>query len=87
MEVSARLVVEAGSIAYARVAIGGVANVPMRLRNIEAALEGAPATQETLAHAATRSTEGAKPLPMTHYKLDLVRASVLEALERCLHAR
>lgn len=85
VEVSVRLVVEDATVRLARVAIGGVANVPMRLPKVEAALEGAPATPASFERAAAVATEGAKPLPMTGYKVDLVRASVLEAIERAAH--
>jgi hypothetical protein len=37
-----------------------------------------------LLSAASRAADGATPLPMTAYKLDLLRATVLEALEHAL---
>jgi xanthine dehydrogenase YagS FAD-binding subunit len=82
VEVSVRLVAEGDSIGFARVAIGAVANVPLRLPRVEAALVGSPLTQATFERAADVATEGANPLPQTAYKVGLVRASVLEALEQ-----
>jgi xanthine dehydrogenase YagS FAD-binding subunit len=61
----------------ARVAVGGVANVPLRLENVERAImAGASATE-----AAEIATQGATPLPMTRYKVDVLRGAVLTALE------
>jgi xanthine dehydrogenase YagS FAD-binding subunit len=84
VEVLARLVVDGGVIRFARVSIGGVANVPLRLRHVEALLEGRGPSADTLARAADAAIERARPLPMTGYKVPLVRASVLETLERTL---
>ncbi len=84
VEVVARLAVTGGLITLARVAVGGVAPVPIRSLDVEAELAGAPATAVSLARAAERAAEGAAPLPQTGYKLDLIRGTVLAALERCL---
>lgn len=86
VEVLVRLVIEDGTITFARVAMGGVAPVPLRLPKVEAALAGKPADAETFAAAATLATEGAKPLPMTGYKLPLIEGTVLETLERASRA-
>lgn len=85
VEVLARLqVAEDDRIAGAWVAMGGVANTPLRLPKVEAALVGQPATAATLAAAAPLAAEGASPLPMTGYKVDLIPGTVLETLERAL---
>ncbi len=84
VEVSARLVVEEGEIRFARVAMGGVANVALRLEAVEAILEGSPATPETFEKAARVAADGANPLPMTAYKVDLIPGTVVETLERAL---
>lgn len=73
-----------GTIRRARVAVGGVAPVPLRLGGVERALNGAGAQPSTLAEASALAIEGARPLPMTGYKLTLVAATVLEALEQAL---
>ncbi len=52
--------------------------------DVEAALQGHAPEPELLARAAKLAREGAKPLPMTGYKLDLLEGCVLEALERAL---
>ncbi len=86
VEVLARVGVQGDAIAWAKVAVGGVAGVPLRLAAVEAALVGAPAQPEALTKAAKLARDGAEPLPMTGYKVDLLEASVLEALELALLA-
>jgi xanthine dehydrogenase YagS FAD-binding subunit len=86
VEALVRLVVDDGTVSFARVAIGGVAPVPLRLPKVEAALVGKAASGRALAEAAALATEGAEPLPMTGYKLALVEGTVLETLERASHA-
>jgi xanthine dehydrogenase YagS FAD-binding subunit len=81
-EVCARAVVSDGTFQLIRVAAGGIAPVPLRLSAVEAALHGAPATAATIANAAEQATAGAKPLPMTGYKLDLLVGVVRDVLER-----
>jgi xanthine dehydrogenase YagS FAD-binding subunit len=53
----------------------------------EAALEGKPAKAATIAEAGRQATSGAKPLPMTGYKLDLLSGLVRDLLERLAAAR
>jgi len=84
VEAIALLVVEDGQIRRARVVVGGVANIPLRLPAVEAALAGRPAAPETLAAAAERAADGATPLPETGYKARLLPATVLEVLERAV---
>ncbi|MCX4239910.1 FAD binding domain-containing protein [Paraliomyxa miuraensis] len=86
VEVLVRLVMDGDTVSLARVAMGGVAPVPLRLPEVEAALVGGPASAEALAKAAAIATKGATPLPMTGYKVDLVEGTVLETLERACHS-
>jgi xanthine dehydrogenase YagS FAD-binding subunit len=82
VEVCIRAVVSAGSFQYIRIAAGGIAPVPLRLTAAEAVLQGKPANAATIADAARAATTGAKPLPMTGYKLDLLIGVVQDLLER-----
>jgi xanthine dehydrogenase YagS FAD-binding subunit len=82
VEVCARAVVSAGAFQFIRIAAGGIAPVPLRLFASEAILQGAPANPSTIAIAAEQATAGATPLPMTGYKLDLLRGVVHDLLER-----
>jgi len=56
--------------------------VPLRLTACEAALEGKPANAESIAQATRIATSGAKPLPMTEYKLELLVGLVRDVVER-----
>ena len=83
VEVSARLVVDdTNQITFARVAMGGVAPVPLLLPRVNDYLVGKAATAETFAAAAKIATEGAKPLPQTQYKVKLVYGTVFDTLQR-----
>ena len=81
-EVCARAVIANGTLQLVRLAAGGIAPVPLRLRASEAALQGKPANAATIAQAAKLATTGAKPLPMTAYKLNLLEGLVRDLLER-----
>ena len=82
VEVCARAVVANGAFQFVRLTAGGIAPVPLRLAACEAALQGKPANAATIAEAARLATLGAKPLPMTGYKLDLLTGVVHDLLER-----
>src|SRR5213075_1566956 len=82
VELCARAVIEDGAFQFVRLAAGGIAPVPLRLAAAEAALQGKPANVATIAVAAERASAGAKPLPMTGYKLDLMKGVVQDLLER-----
>jgi len=75
-------VIKDGTFQFVRLAAGGIAPVPLRLTAAEAALQGKPANIATIAIAAERATSGANPLPMTGYKLDLLKGVVRDLLER-----
>ena len=79
-ELVACAAVAGGKVQTLRLAAGGVAPVPLRLAAAEATGRGAPATAATIAAIAERATEGAKPLAMTAYKLDLLKGLVRDLL-------
>ena len=80
VEVCARAVIADGAFKFVRIAAGGIAPVPLRLRASEAALEGRPPSEATIANAAKLAVDGAKPLPMTAYKLELLSGLVRDLL-------
>ena len=82
VEICARAVIKDGAFQFVRLAAGGIAPVPLRLAAAEAALQGKPANLATIAVAAEQTTSGANPLPMTAYKLDLLKGVVRDVLER-----
>jgi xanthine dehydrogenase YagS FAD-binding subunit len=81
-EIVLRAVITDQTFKLVRIVAGGVAPVPLRLADAESAAQGAAANAATIADAVARSTGGAKPLPMTGYKLDLLRGLLRDLLER-----
>ena len=69
-----------GEIAAARIALGGVANVPLRSLKAEAALLGAPPTEVTFTRTVDAALEGAQALEENAYKLPLLTGLLLQAL-------
>jgi len=82
VEVCARALVTDGAFQFVRLTAGGIAPVPLRLQAAEAALQGKPANAMNIQVAAKLAISGAKPLPMTGYKLDLLGGVVQDLLER-----
>jgi len=82
VEVCARAVVSGGKFEFVRLSAGGIAPVPLRLTAAETALQGAPANAASIAHAARLAIMGANALPMTGYKLDLLKGLVQDLLEQ-----
>ena len=72
--------VEGATIRAARVAVGGVATVPWRLRHVEEALAGRPLEAGTLHEAARRSADGAEPRGRNAFKVALLPRTVERAL-------
>ena len=82
VELCARAEIADGRFRFVRLTAGGVAPVPLRLLACEAMLQGQPANAGVIAQAAPAATSGARPLPMTAYKLDLLEGLVRDLLER-----
>ncbi len=84
VEVNVRMVVDedTNEITFARVAMGGVAPVPLLLPKVDEYLVGKPATEQTFAAAAQIATEGTNPLPQTGYKVKLIYGTVLDTMQR-----
>ncbi|MFE6719267.1 FAD binding domain-containing protein [Streptomyces albidoflavus] len=78
--VAARLTVEDGRVAEARLALGAVASRPWRAHAAEAVLTGAPADGATFAAAADAELAAARPLPRNGYKVPLMRNLVVSVL-------
>ena len=69
-----------GRVEHARIAMGGVAPVPWRSREAEAALVGKPLDQASATAAAEKAMEQARPLRDNAYKVDLAKAVIRGAL-------
>jgi xanthine dehydrogenase YagS FAD-binding subunit len=68
--------IRAGTIAAARVAVGGVATVPWRLPAVEHALQGHAPNEALWKTAAALAADGAKPLSQNAFKVELVKRTV-----------
>jgi xanthine dehydrogenase YagS FAD-binding subunit len=81
VSVAVALQVEDDVIRSARLAAGGVGTVPWRLAASERALTGARAEPAALAAAAAHAADGAQLLSQNGFKIELLRRTVLRALE------
>jgi xanthine dehydrogenase YagS FAD-binding subunit len=84
VSVAAALEVRDGSVAVARVALGGVATKPWRAYEAERVLTGAPATVETFRAAAEAELAQAGGLPGNEFKIELARRTMVAVLGQLL---
>jgi xanthine dehydrogenase YagS FAD-binding subunit len=80
VSVAAALAVADGVVRDARIALGGVAHKPWRAWKAEAALRGAPATEESFRLAAEAELADAQPLPGNAFKVPLARNTIVRTL-------
>lgn len=73
VSVAAALDIADGLVRDVRIAFGGVAHKPWRATLAEAALRGAPATEESFGRAADEELAAAEPLAGNRFKLPLLR--------------
>ena len=77
---AAALDVADGVVRDVRLALGGVAHQPWRAWQAEAALRGAPATEEIFRRAAEAELAAAQPLPGNAFKVPLARNLIVRTL-------
>jgi xanthine dehydrogenase YagS FAD-binding subunit len=80
VSVAAALEVRDGTVAAARVALGGVAAKPWRAVEAERVLTGGPATEEAFRAAAETELAGAVGHPGSEFKIELARRTIVAAL-------
>ena len=68
-----------------QIVLGGVAPFPYVASTAGEVVRGKRLTEELIWQAAEASVEGARPLPMNRYKVDLVKAIVRRALTSIWH--
>jgi xanthine dehydrogenase YagS FAD-binding subunit len=73
--------VAGGQIMRARVALGGVGAKPWRTKEIEAALEGQAATEQSFRLAAEAALQGARPRSENAFKVELAKRCLVHALK------
>jgi xanthine dehydrogenase YagS FAD-binding subunit len=77
---AALAVTDDGMVRDVRLALGGVAHKPWRAWRAEAALRGAPATEEAFRRAAEAELAAAQPLPGNAFKVPLARNTIVRTL-------
>jgi xanthine dehydrogenase YagS FAD-binding subunit len=77
---AALAVTDDGMVRDVRLALGGVAPKPWRAWKAEAALRGAPATEESFVRAADAELADAQPLPGNAFKAPLARHTIARTL-------
>ena len=75
------LELDGGTIREARIACGGVGTKPWRLPAVEEALRGQPSDGASFRAAAERAGEGARPREHNAFKIELMKRSIVRALE------
>ena len=80
VSVAAGLRIEDGTVAEARIALGGVGTKPWRATTAETVLQGGPATPEAFARAAGAELEQAVTQPANAFKPDLARRTLCAVL-------
>src|SRR5260370_21776658 len=80
VNVAAAMVTSGNTIERIRLAVNGVAAHPVRLTEVEAAVQGKPRTPETAEVAGQLAIRGAQPLQYNGYKLPLMRNLVKPAI-------
>jgi xanthine dehydrogenase YagS FAD-binding subunit len=81
VSVAVALANEGGVIRAARLAAGGVGTKPWRLRQAEAILVGLRPGEPAWRAAAERAVEGARPLAYNGFKVELLKRTLVRALE------
>ena len=80
VNVASAMIVEGGVIKQARIAVGGVAPRPLRLKAVEDSLRGERVSEETAELAGQTAIWGARPLNHNHFKVPLMKNLVKRAI-------
>ena len=80
VEIVVRIVRDGDKVAFARIAAGGVAPVPLRLPTAEDVVFGSRLDPATITAAAKSAIAGARPLPATGYKVALLEGLIADVL-------
>jgi xanthine dehydrogenase YagS FAD-binding subunit len=80
VNIASAAVFSSGNIDRIRIAVNGVAAHPVRLKEVEAAIQGKPRNEETAGMAGNMAVQGAQPLRYNGYKVPLMRNLVKRAI-------
>lgn len=81
VSVAAALDIQDGVVRGARLALGGVAHKPWRVRSAEQVLEGSRLTEDKCRAAAQALTAGAQAFQHNKFKIELAQRAVVRALQ------
>lgn len=84
---AAALLIEDGTIAWARLALGGVGTVPWRAREAEEILHGAPTADRTFRAAARAALPDPFTVAGTAFKVELAQRTIIRILHTVSGAR
>ena len=84
VSVAAVIALESGIITRASIALGGVAPTPYRARQVEAYLQGRPASRVDPAYAGSLALPDARPMADNGYKVVLANNLVKRAITQLL---
>lgn len=80
VSIAAALDLQNGTIADARIALGGIGTKPWKATEAERVLIGAPANEFTFQAAAHATIRNAKPQEHNRFKVELLRRTLIQAL-------
>ncbi len=80
VNVASAMRVDGGAIKQVRLAVGGVACRPLRMKEVEDSVRGEPISPETATLAGKTAVWGAKPLNYNHFKIPLMKNLVQRAI-------
>jgi NADPH-dependent glutamate synthase beta subunit-like oxidoreductase/CO/xanthine dehydrogenase FAD-binding subunit len=80
VSVASLITVDSGVCKEARIALGAVAPVPFRATNVEQVIKGKTLNSETAEAASEAAVEGAIPLKMNAYKVEITKTLVKRAI-------
>jgi xanthine dehydrogenase YagS FAD-binding subunit len=86
VNVASAKVVNGGVIERIRIVVNGVAPHPWHLKDVENAIKGKPANEETASMAGQMAIKGAVPLRFNGYKLPLMRNLVKRSIRGTMEA-
>jgi xanthine dehydrogenase YagS FAD-binding subunit len=85
VSVATGLELDGDTIREARIALGGVAHKPWRVKAAEDSLRGKPVTETSFAQAADLILEGAQGFKYNHFKIELAKRAIIRNCMMALH--
>ncbi len=80
VSLASALTLNGSKIKQARMVFGAVAPVPLRAMNVEEALVGKPADEETAEAAGAVAARQVFPLERNHYKVQILKGLIRKAI-------